>query len=257
MIGTITVADNTATLEDDETWSSDDELLSMYLNATHNPKFAEGLEALLGPRGTIISAADDLKCKYYLVKAIEPLLEMGGDVDETEEQARAAAEIMAGTMSEEDIEEFLSPTVDEVVNAFCPTGEGGGVDPTCSPGTVKTWVKGSHKDMFDDSGEPREFYHGTTKEFAELKPSSYGAAGAGIYLSTTKNKAESFADREGGRLLTVYAKLKNPLRVPYNETHNAREWAERARKSGHDGLLIPGQGEILVFNPSDVMVRHA
>lgn len=28
------------------------------------------------------------------------------------------------------------PIVDVVNNAFCPTGKGGGVDPTCSPGRV-------------------------------------------------------------------------------------------------------------------------
>lgn len=107
MIGTITVADNTATLDDDGTWSSEDELLSMHLNATHAPQFAEGLEALLGLRGTVIFAAEDLRCKYYLVDPIEPLLDMG-DGNDPNEQARLAAEVMAGTMSDEEIEAFLA-----------------------------------------------------------------------------------------------------------------------------------------------------
>lgn len=108
--------------------------------------------------------------------------------------------------------------------------------------------------MVDGDGEPREMYHGTSKEFSELKPSTYGAAGPGIYLSTTKGKAESFADREGGRVLKVYANLKKPLRVPFNDTANAKQWAERARAEGYDGLLIPGQGEVLVFDPSQVRI---
>jgi hypothetical protein len=29
---------------------------------------------------------------------------------------------------------LVNPFTGEVVNAFCPTGEGGGKDPTCSPG---------------------------------------------------------------------------------------------------------------------------
>lgn len=107
MIGTITVADNTATLDDDGKWSSEDELLSMYLNASHSPQFAEGLEALLGPRGTVIFAAEDLKCKYYLVDPIEPLLDLENG-DDTDVQARTAAEIVSGTMSDEDIEAFLA-----------------------------------------------------------------------------------------------------------------------------------------------------
>lgn len=31
------------------------------------------------------------------------------------------------------LQSFYQPTVQDVVNAFCPTGEGGGVDASCSP----------------------------------------------------------------------------------------------------------------------------
>lgn len=145
-----------------------------------------------------------------------------------------------------------------LMNAFCATGPGGGVDPTCGKGdegNITEWMKGSHKSMFDDSGNPREFFHGTAKDFTKFSPSTYGAAGPGVYLSTTKGKAVSFADREGGKVLTVVARLKNPLRVPYNETSNIKEWVKKAHEGGHDGLLIPGQGEVVVFNPSDVRIE--
>lgn len=38
-----------------------------------------------------------------------------------------------------------------IANAFCPTGEGGGVDPTCSPGSA-----GSNADAFRTSLKPLE-----------------------------------------------------------------------------------------------------
>lgn len=121
-------------------------------------------------------------------------------------------------------------------------------------GSVAEFMLGAHQSMVDSDGNPREMWHGTTKEFTEFKPSAHGAAGPGIYLSTTKGKADSFADKEGGKTLKIYANLKNPLRVPFNETINAKAWAERARKEGYDGLLIPGQGEVVVFNPSQVRI---
>src|SRR5688572_7970128 len=55
-------------------------------------------------------------------------------------------------------------------NVFCPTGQGGGVDPSCSPGgkgggaltqtpEFKAWFAGSK--VVDSKGEPLKVYHGS------------------------------------------------------------------------------------------------
>jgi SPP1 gp7 family putative phage head morphogenesis protein len=62
-----------------------------------------------------------------------------------------------------------------VENAFCPTGEGGGVDPSCSPGgraatktpEFKRWF--SKSKVVDEKGEPMTMYHGTRSDFSQFK----------------------------------------------------------------------------------------
>lgn len=38
-------------------------------------------------------------------------------------------------------------------NVFCPTGPGGGIDPTCSPGGVKAVVRRNGGSIVDDGGK--------------------------------------------------------------------------------------------------------
>jgi len=104
---------------------------------------------------------------------------------------------------------------------------------------------------FPGSGEPMTLYHGTAKSFNEFKPGTGGAAGPGIYLAKTPELANTFAGgKEGARVLPVHARGRF-LKMPFNEAINAREWAEKARREGYDGLDT-GLGELVVFTPQNI-----
>jgi hypothetical protein len=118
----------------------------------------------------------------------------------------------------------------------------------------KVVYKNRHPETREVTGvEPLPLYHGTREEFGEFRPSGDGAAGPGIYLAANPDKASAFAgQREGGRVYKVYANIRNPLVVPFNELIKAREYADRARREGHDGLYLPAVGEWVAFHPHQV-----
>lgn len=73
----------------------------------------------------------------------------------------------------------------------------------------------------------------------------------GIYLAKTPELANAFAGgKEGARVLPVHARGRF-LKMPFNEAINAREWAEKARREGYDGLDT-GLGELVVFAPQNI-----
>ena len=118
------------------------------------------------------------------------------------------------------------------LNAFCATGESGGVDPSCSPGgggkepsspeddyarngtkakAFKEWFSDSK--VVDERGEPKILYHGTREDFDQFdkaKAERWGAeAGSGFYLTESKEMGDHFA--RGKKTLEIYAAVKNPL----------------------------------------------
>lgn len=130
-------------------------------------------------------------------------------------------------------------------NAFCPTGKGGGIDPSCSSGgtgkaskAVKDWAakrfsNPEHAKAFvewfgdskvvDENGEPLVVYHGTTaEEFNEFKPKNRAGEqlGFGIHFAESKNLADEYSTGESARKLrksgtarveSVYLQSKKPL----------------------------------------------
>lgn len=102
-----------------------------------------------------------------------------------------------------------------VGNAFCPTGPGGGVDPTCSPGiqsaSFKAWF-GKSK-VVDSEGQPLVVYHGATQQFDAFNPGS-------IFFTDNPDVAHSFAksraefageDNPTPRLISAYMSIKKPF----------------------------------------------
>lgn len=115
-----------------------------------------------------------------------------------------------------------------VTNAFCPTGEGGGVDPTCSPKgkkqtdtkAFKTWF-GNSKVVQRKNGKPLKVYHGTItpEDFHQFKAAGSSSFGTldqkiGVHFAEDLKSAETFAlkhDGRVGRMYPVYLSVKNPL----------------------------------------------
>jgi hypothetical protein len=111
---------------------------------------------------------------------------------------------------------------------FCPTGEGGGIDPTCSPGggvgstpEFKRWFAGSK--IVDSSGNPLVVYHGTDQPIETFDPSRSrtGAAfGPGIYL-TEDPRNTAWKRGEGHNVMPLYVSAKNPLNIREPLTESA------------------------------------
>lgn len=142
----------------------------------------------------------------------------------------------------------LRRLAEKPTKVFCPTGPGGGVDPTCSPsgsstsdieaarqdwadnGTkskaFKKWFgdwendpKNSSK-VVDEDGNPQEsygikkVYHGAPVEFSVFDKEKLGvngvAAGLGFYFSENIEIANTFADSQKGVVFESYLNIRNP-----------------------------------------------
>ena len=114
----------------------------------------------------------------------------------------------------------------------------------------KAWF-GNSKAATD--GVPIKMYHGTASDFEEFRPSIDGAAGPGIYMTPNPGKASGFADRDGGRVIQVYASIQNPyILKTWDDTMNAKQLNAYARANGYDGLYIPWQNEWVAFEPNQI-----
>jgi hypothetical protein len=128
---------------------------------------------------------------------------------------------------------------------FCPTGPGGGIDPTCSPGgsgggsSIDDVTKTSEfKNWFGDwennpanaskvvteAGDPgREYgvvvkvYHGSGDQdgFTKFDPEKVGRngthAGAGFYFSENRDIAKNYAESQSGSIYEVFLNIRNPF----------------------------------------------
>ena len=65
--------------------------------------------------------------------------------------------------------------------------------------------------VVDEDGSPRVVYHGTTKDFDSFEAKA-NRPEIGFHFGTAK-QAEVFADKNGGRVIPVYLRIKNPLRM--------------------------------------------
>ena len=113
-----------------------------------------------------------------------------------------------------------------VGNVFCATGEGGGVDPSCSPGdsshvtkttAFKAWFGDSK--VVDEKGEPLRVYHGTKANFDSFGNAGgratwdAGYSGKGFYFADSGTASVYAGKVAGGNIIPVYLKMDNPLIV--------------------------------------------
>lgn len=141
------------------------------------------------------------------------------------------------------------------VNAFCPTGEGGGIDNSCPS------RKGKLKDK---SGKVVKVFHGTNRQLSELK-------GEAIYFSPSPGYSYIW---NSPYVIEAELKMKNPY---YTETLSDAEgigyWPEfiaELKAKGHDGLIYSKKGDLLkgasgwgndhpqyvVFSPDQVEITN-
>jgi SPP1 gp7 family putative phage head morphogenesis protein len=116
--------------------------------------------------------------------------------------------------------------LNSIANVFCPTGEGGGVDPSCSSRSTgrqidspefKAWFKDSK--VVDDEGKPLVVYHGTGGSLRRsgnfVAFDTMGGDDFGSHFGSVE-AAQEFADdsRVGAHIKPVYLSIQNPLRLP-------------------------------------------
>lgn len=128
--------------------------------------------------------------------------------------------------------------------------------------------------VVDVEGKPLVVYHGTADEFDEFSASNYGGIEGGIFFTVDKVTADNFAvsasETVGAdpRVLAVYLAISNPKKIDASEIMDDgchsfnHEFAavDRARREGHDGLLIRNVPEhdgrvanqFVVFRPEQI-----
>jgi len=147
---------------------------------------------------------------------------------------------------------------DRTENAFCPTGKGGGVDPTCSPGgravtktpEFKKWF-GKSK-VVDDKGEPLVVYHGTNQAFTEFG-SRKGWTTTEHFFTEDPDLADTYASGAtikgsvGANIIPVYLRIEKPTSENKMSLHDAKN-------SNHDGIIgkIGGKKYYIVWNPNQI-----
>lgn len=173
---------------------------------------------------------------------------------------------------------FSTPERDQTrmaLNVYCPTGEGGGIDPTCSPGGVSAAVRDWAEKLFDnpehvenfirwfgkskvvdDGGHPLVVYHGTTTDFHEFDPersseSQTAVYGHGFYFTPDPSFAGYITARSesGSRTLPVYLSLQNPKIIDADATppgvFDPSGTRQAIEEEGHDGVVVVADGSIV------------
>jgi hypothetical protein len=111
----------------------------------------------------------------------------------------------------------------------------------------KRWFGDSK--VVDAQGRPLVVYHGTSNDFAEFKPAAKSDSNAynrdgyvGMFFAGTPESAEYFAGDKAPRIMPVYLSLKNPLVLDMGgqqkQPATVIAAAEKAKKDGHDGLVL-------------------
>ena len=112
-------------------------------------------------------------------------------------------------------------------------------------------------------------YHGTRHASIEqLRPSTGGEFGPGVYLSTNPDTARFYATSvargpDPPTILEVEADIRNPMRIEKTEwirktAHRTPSAVRRAlERKGHDAIVgvgLAGDEQIVVFDPAAVRI---
>lgn len=122
-------------------------------------------------------------------------------------------------------------------NIFCPTGPGGGVDPSCGKAEGGSSRQGS--DSPEKAGFTIEAFHGSKLSGFDMK---YHAAGRGgyRYWTASEDHASGYAG-EKGTLIKGNLRINNPIDL-MNESGPADGLKYRLRDAGYDAIIISEKG---------------
>jgi hypothetical protein len=184
-----------------------------------------------------------------------------------------------------DMSGFFEKAAGSQTKVFCPTGPGGGVDPSCRRGGVGGPLRVQGGEFSSDT-----FYHGTGSEFAEFSDTKLRTGadagggsfyGDGMYLSGEPWKAVGYSYVNGpekATFLEVQAKIKNPFVVQGTDAwalgdalkreglDKALESASRSKEltatlkaRGHDSVVVikddgKSVNELVVFSAKDLKI---
>lgn len=122
----------------------------------------------------------------------------------------------------------------------------------------------------DAQGRPLVFYHGTTADFKQFSEKFHGAGdghadwGDGFYFTNNPKAANSYAEGEGGNVIPVYLRVKNPADIELMMTDRMQQAAgdgyfetvaEALAEMGKDGIVISHKGhglEVMVTDPRSI-----
>jgi hypothetical protein len=123
--------------------------------------------------------------------------------------------------------------------------------------------------VVDANGEPMVVYHGTTADITTFQPSPKNQLfGPGFYFTANPQYASAYASNvntipssiaEGGNVMPVYVRLENPYlydAMARGKHPSGLEIAARARKGGHDGIIVKGSlgemQEVVAFEATQI-----
>ena len=152
--------------------------------------------------------------------------------------------------------------------------------PVNSP-EFRRWFEDSK--VVDEQGEPLVVYHGTTGQFTEFRPSTYGKHGPGIYFTDNASEANLYAEaaewddetrKHKGQVHSTYLSMQSPLRLESGDVpadvipglqevlyetkaQDEQQVIQQAIKdAGYDGIIEIGEegvsNEYVVFDPTQV-----
>jgi hypothetical protein len=116
----------------------------------------------------------------------------------------------------------------------------------------------------------RRYYHGTNAEFSEMRPSTTGKIGPGVYMTDNPEFAGAFASDNpemGGRILPLTAQRYEPVpdfvRTEARAARSAESdgfdganaYSNLMRRYGYDGVEVQDQRTVLT--PSNIRSRFA
>jgi hypothetical protein len=139
------------------------------------------------------------------------------------------------------------------LNAFCPTGPGGGQDNSCSPystdsAAFKKWF-GKSK-VVDAQGNPLVVYHGTNTDFEQfITPNAPEDHISTFFFTPRPELAEIYVDKDpGGHIKPVYLSIQNPATMAQYFQGGPAELI----KQGYDGIISPSEGIFVVFKSNQI-----
>lgn len=167
----------------------------------------------------------------------------------------------------------------------CARGSGTAGRKQTDSAAFKKWFGDSV--LVGDDGQPLVLYHGTSDEVSEFDldhphRKDSGWLGTGVYLTTSRDIANSYANLKGGsagpNVMALYAKLENPYRAKLSDKQRlqiisqrqgkdagrdaADAWTRQLKAMGHDGVIIDypaslvgkasASQEVVVFSPAAV-----